>query len=239
MWNGNFFENSTLESLGLVVNIAHSPGICPVCPNTQRIFVVDLSGYHFVRVWFCACSHTSFLEPFRQLLRIRWYPASTRRPKTVFTFDLLDLYHKISMQGKLNLYDFYTAIMQRTDNRGHAKVKVRGLTDSSRHPTYILQQYRYHEMSRCVRQWRHLKDIKRGGAGHTSMPVNDLGDGALAIECPTCPHPGQNLPSGWKTESGDKVFVPFSFSITAHDDNPITDGCIVSSLRWTQISDSS
>lgn len=84
-----------------------------------------MSGYHFVRVRFCACSHSSFLEPFRQLLRFDWYPASILRPKTAFTFDLMDTYHKVSMQGKLNLYDFYNSIMQKTDNRGRAKVKVR------------------------------------------------------------------------------------------------------------------
>ena len=57
---------------------------------------------------------------------------------------------------------------------------------------------RYHEMSRCVRQWRHLKDIKRGAAGHTATTIDQLGDGALAIECPACPHPGRNLPIGWE-----------------------------------------
>ena len=123
-WNGGFFKNVTLESLGLVINLIHHDGICPVCPETQLIIVIDLSGYHLVRVRFCACSHSSFLEPFRQFLRVRWYPASILRPKTVFTFDLLDTYHKLSLQGKLNLYDFYTAIMQKTDNCGHLKVKV-------------------------------------------------------------------------------------------------------------------
>ncbi|KAF9791850.1 hypothetical protein BJ322DRAFT_998331 [Thelephora terrestris] len=189
-WNDGFFESETLENLGLVVNLGHHTDICPVNPETKRITVIDLSGYHFLRVRFCMCSQSSFLEPFRQLLRVRWYPASTLRPKTVFTFDLLDTYHKISLQGKLNLYDFYTSIMQKTDNCGRLNVK-----------------YRYHEISRCVRQWRHLKDIKRGAAGHTSTAVNDLGDGALAIECPACPHPGQNLPPGWENAADDKAWL--------------------------------
>ena len=64
-------------------------------------------------------------------------------------------------------------------------------------------------MSRCVRQWRHLKDMKRGGAGHTSTAVDDLGDGALAIECPACPHPGRNLPPEWENESRDKAYILF------------------------------
>jgi hypothetical protein len=52
-------------------------------------------------------------------------------------------------------------------------------------------------MSRCVRQWRHLKDVKRGAAGHTDVVVNELENGSLAVECPACPHPGRNLPEGW------------------------------------------
>ncbi|KAF9777722.1 hypothetical protein BJ322DRAFT_1015452 [Thelephora terrestris] len=189
-WNGAFFETVSLESLGLVINLSHSGGACPVNTDTKRIFVVDLSGYHFVRIRFCTCPHTSFLDLFRQFLRVRWFPASILQPKTVFTFDLLDTYHKISMQGKLNLYDFYTAIMQKTDNRGHTKIK-----------------YRYHEISRCVRQWRHLKEIKRGAAGHTSATIDELGDGALAIECPACPHPGRNLPPEWENEPDDKAWL--------------------------------
>lgn len=54
-----------------------------------------------------------------------------------------------------------------------------------------------------------MKDIKRGAAGHTSVAVEDLGDGALAIECPACPHPGRNLPPGWENETKDKAYVPF------------------------------
>lgn len=63
-------------------------------------------------------------------------------------------------------------------------------------------------MSRCVRQWRNLKDIKRGGAGNTSVPIDDLGDGTLAVECPACPQPGRNLPPEWENESQDRAYVP-------------------------------
>jgi len=85
-------------------------------------------------------------------------------------------------------------------------------------------------MSRCVRQWRHLKDIKRGAAGHTSMPVDNLSDGALAIECPACPHPGRNLPPDWENESEDRAYVLFPPPAAAPNNNPL-DGYIVSSLR--------
>ena len=54
-------------------------------------------------------------------------------------------------------------------------------------------------MSRCTRQWRYLKELKRGAAGHTTT-LDQLGDGALDIECPACPHPGRNLPDSWDTD---------------------------------------
>lgn len=53
LWNGGFFESVTLESLGLVINLGHHPNICPVNSDTQQITVIDLSGYHCVRVRFC------------------------------------------------------------------------------------------------------------------------------------------------------------------------------------------
>ena len=55
---------------------------------------------------------------------MRWYPASFNRPKTAFSFNLLDTYHKIMLQGKLNLYDFYMSIMQTSDNCSRKKVIV-------------------------------------------------------------------------------------------------------------------
>ena len=135
-WNGSFFEGTTLESLGFIINLGHNVDICPVNPETQRVTVIDLSGYHLVRVRFCMCSQSSFLEPFRQLLRVHWYPASILRPKTVFTFDLLDTYHKISLQGKVNLYDFYNTIMQKTDNCGRLGAQVSRFTGCSHHIAY-------------------------------------------------------------------------------------------------------
>ena len=57
-------------------------------------------------------------------MRVGWYPASFRRPKTVFTFDVLDSYHKHTLQGKVNLYDYYSSIIQKTDNCGQKRVIV-------------------------------------------------------------------------------------------------------------------
>ena len=124
VWTDGFFKRVTLKSLGLVINLGHSGDCCPSPTETRKILVIDLSGHHTVYVRFCKCSKNGFLENYRQLLRFDWYPASVLRPQTAFTFDLLDTYHKISLQGKLNLYDFYNAIIQKTDNHGSSKLTV-------------------------------------------------------------------------------------------------------------------
>ena len=50
-----------------------------------------------------------------------WYPASFDRPQTAFTFSPLDTCHKLTLDGKLNLYNFYPAIMEKSDNCGWKK----------------------------------------------------------------------------------------------------------------------
>jgi len=62
-------------------------------------------------------------------------------------------------------------------------------------------------MSRCVRQWRHLKQIKRGGGGHVKTGLASVPDGAFALECPACPHPGRNLPEDWSQAPKDTQYV--------------------------------
>jgi len=62
-------------------------------------------------------------------------------------------------------------------------------------------------MSRCVRQWRHLKQIKRGGGGHMEMRPGSVPAGVFALECLACPHPGRNLPEGWDQAPKETRYV--------------------------------
>jgi len=78
--------------------------------------VFDLSGVHRLVVRYCNCDRTA--PNYIQLLRVRWFPATIERPSTVFGFDILDFFHKLQNQSKCNPYDFYHAIIQRTDAAG-------------------------------------------------------------------------------------------------------------------------
>ncbi|KAG6869652.1 hypothetical protein C0992_002451, partial [Termitomyces sp. T32_za158] len=55
-----------------------------------------------------------------------------------------------------------------------------------------------------VREWRHLKLLKRSGCGHDTSGVKGTSPGECAILCPACPLPGINLPSGWESAPSHK-----------------------------------
>jgi hypothetical protein len=51
---------------------------------------------------------------------------------------------------------------------------------------------------RIVREWRHLKMLKRSGRGHDPDGVAATKAGECVVVCPACPQPGRNLPQGWE-----------------------------------------
>lgn len=78
--------------------------------------VFDMSGGHAVNIDYCGCNPERPKERYIQLLQMQWFPATTIRPTTVFTFDCLDTFHESTLQGKGNLYDFYNMLLRKTDN---------------------------------------------------------------------------------------------------------------------------
>lgn len=68
----------------------------------------------------------------------------------------------------------------------------------------MYQQDRYEAFLRMVREWRHLKMLKRTGRGHGPDGVEGTGEGECAVLCPACPQPGKNLPDDWQDAPNDK-----------------------------------
>lgn len=52
---------------------------------------------------------------------------------------------------------------------------------------------------RMVREWRHIKLLKRAGRAHHPNGPQPK-DGECAVVCPTCPHPGRNLLENWEED---------------------------------------
>src|ERR1700678_4112099 len=63
----------------------------------------------------------SFLIMF---LRAGWFPATFNRPQTTFTFRCLDFYHELTLQSKVNAYDFFRSLLRLTDSLELNKTSV-------------------------------------------------------------------------------------------------------------------
>lgn len=112
--------------LGLVVQLGHDGANCPSPSLVQVDFVVlDLSGLHLMNVRHCECHHLAGgSRHHTQFLRLQWFPSTVQRPRSAFTFDVLDTFHLMTLQGKLSAYDFYHSLVRKTDNTGLIKMKV-------------------------------------------------------------------------------------------------------------------
>ncbi|EIN09881.1 hypothetical protein PUNSTDRAFT_36825, partial [Punctularia strigosozonata HHB-11173 SS5] len=180
-WDHDCFWPTSLRELGLEVWLGHSFG--EACGGThpahKSFLVFDINGYHSVDIRFCVCS---YIPPWKQLFDVGWYPASSQQPRTAFTFSFLDTYHRITLQGKISLYDYYLSVVHKTDNAG-----IRDLIS------------RYHEATLATRQWSHLMSLKRAARGHDPSGIRETPNGALTVACPACPQPGWNIPDDWYT----------------------------------------
>lgn len=58
-----------------------------------------------------------------------------------------------------------------------------------------------------VREWRHIKMLKRSGRGHDPNGVKNTKEGECAVTCPACPQPGKNLPVDWKDAPEGRRYV--------------------------------
>lgn len=116
-WNGHFFQKAPLSTLGLRIQLGHEGRRCSMpVPASSNFLVFDVSGVHQVNVDFCGCWPRYELDKRVQLLWKRWFPATTTHPQTAFTFDCLDTFHELTLQGKMTLYDFYHVLLHKTDN---------------------------------------------------------------------------------------------------------------------------
>lgn len=106
-----------LSELGLRVQLGHDGRPCPcLLRELQNFLVFNLSGAYPVNANYCNYNPIQPLDWRVQLLRKQWFLAMFLHPQTVFTFDLLKTFHKLTLQAKTNPYDFYHTIIWKTDN---------------------------------------------------------------------------------------------------------------------------
>ncbi|KAF9471168.1 hypothetical protein BDN70DRAFT_939144 [Pholiota conissans] len=156
-------------------------GKCPVpVPAFNDSFVIiDSDGIHEVALDFCGCGQS--ISKVVQLLRARLFPSTVIDPKTAATFRVLETFQMLTFTSKISGYEFYCALARRTDNTG-----TRSPPD------------RYQAFMRMIREWRHVRMLKRAGRGHDIAGVKGTKLGECAVICPACPMPGINLLPNWR-----------------------------------------
>ncbi|KAL0570776.1 hypothetical protein V5O48_011179, partial [Marasmius crinis-equi] len=181
-WSGERFEKASLGEMGLIVQLHHTSGICTHPKECYRhLLVLHSNGIYRINLRFCGCSKA--LPQHIQLLQRRLYPTNVRKGRisTVVTFEYLESLQIHTLTTKASVYDFYRAIERLTDNRG-----------------LTVPKSRYRQLLRAIRQWRHLKLLLRAGKGQAALDVDSSPESTLTLKCPSCPHPGINLPVGWE-----------------------------------------
>ncbi|KAG1889045.1 uncharacterized protein F5891DRAFT_1131886 [Suillus fuscotomentosus] len=185
-WKGGFFHPVSLKSMGLRIQLGHPPGTtcCRPTPAFGDDFVIiDVHGVHPTGLDFCGCEHE--VSHFKQLLCVRLFPSTVTDPRTAATFAVLEFFHILSFESKVSAFEFYHSLAWRTDNTGITPIHI--------------DQDRYSVFLRIVCKWRNIKALKHSGHGHHPTGISSTQDGDLAVLCPTCPHPGKNLPTNWET----------------------------------------
>ncbi|KAI6104906.1 hypothetical protein EV401DRAFT_2060714 [Pisolithus croceorrhizus] len=124
--------------------------------------IVHTNGIFSHEVSVCSC-------PGRRL-----FPASISKPKTAFTFDVLDHFLIDALECKTSAMSFYQKLKRFTNNAFPERVPDR-----------------YRDLMRISWLWRDLKHRKWFGLGHDME--QDPGDGELALFC-------VNLPADWKVQ---------------------------------------
>lgn len=99
---------------------------CPAPVRGSKDFIViHTNGLHDIAASFCGCHNAA--PRYAQILLRSWYPATPEYPETAVTFDVLQLYHFLSVQSKISSDQFYASIARLKDNTGLNPPPVRSL----------------------------------------------------------------------------------------------------------------
>ena len=153
------------------------------------VHVVHTSGIHHIALVNCVCCGNENLPS--DLIAAQLLPASFKRIRTVFTAQLLDLYHPCNLELKSSAYQFYHLLQCLTNPMALAEV--------------VNIYWEFHQMSQL---WRWMKQLKWDRYCNDNKNISEVSPGQLTVFCLACPQPGVNLPNNWKDDPAQHV-LPF------------------------------
>ncbi|KAF8993401.1 hypothetical protein BDZ89DRAFT_905735, partial [Hymenopellis radicata] len=82
VWNGEFWDRTTLTSLGSIFQLGHHGAPCVHPAPTRNMTVIHVNGIHELKVRSCGCRVAEDLSNVDELMRNGWYPATSTDPST-------------------------------------------------------------------------------------------------------------------------------------------------------------
>lgn len=106
-------EIFTAETGGLPFDVLKPP--TPLDPSGNPwLLIIHTTGVHYLSAKFCQCPGHD--EYYMQLLGRSLYPATQRRPRTAFTFQLLDDFYIENLECKTAARNYYSKLRRLTSN---------------------------------------------------------------------------------------------------------------------------
>jgi hypothetical protein len=141
---------------------------------------MNVSGIHTITLRFCRCIGVS--HPHKQLLAATWFPVSINWPNITFTFDVLNTFQLINLQGKLSAYDFYNLLEHKTNNTRTLGIQaIIAPSQAPENDTVIWDQY--HQFLTAIHIYHHIKMLKQAGCGQDLASVDTTQPGDCEVEC--------------------------------------------------------
>ncbi|KAG1825171.1 hypothetical protein EV424DRAFT_1320334, partial [Suillus variegatus] len=129
LWIGKCFEDVTLADQGFIWYLGHSGESCPwyeasqLCDQEVDALPHDTTLVTIHNIAWCHCQGSDS-EQHLQLLRAGLFPASSTRPKTAFTFEVLDHFLIDALECKTSARSFFEKLTRLTNNAFQDTVPV-------------------------------------------------------------------------------------------------------------------
>lgn len=88
----------------------------------QSVVIVHTTGIYTRTIKLCSCQDCK--SPYVQLLQARLFPATSDRPSTVFTFEVLEELHLQRIECKTASSNFYSLLRRKTNFNAPADLPV-------------------------------------------------------------------------------------------------------------------
>ena len=82
--------------------------------SSDYLTIVDISGIHFLTIRYCHCSGAD--DHYLQLLSSKLFPATIRKPRTVFTFRVLDDFIRDNLECGTSGMNYFSKLRRITSN---------------------------------------------------------------------------------------------------------------------------